>query len=124
MSSSTNHVAPSLLSGLYYPFSRCVDANALKQLLLVFDCITFLDPVEDAAWRAQLLASGWRTLRDDTVVVVARRGAQLSLEVVDGTAYLTASEPGGDPCEAGRPQPGDGARMDDPEVEVASPPCS
>ncbi|WP_343602048.1 hypothetical protein [Roseateles sp.] len=54
MSSSTNQVAPALLSGLYYPFSRCVDANALKQLLLVFDCITFLDPVEDAAWRAQL----------------------------------------------------------------------
>ncbi len=51
---STRDAQPSLLSGLYYPFSRCVDADALKQLLLVFDCITFLDPVKDAAWRAQL----------------------------------------------------------------------
>jgi hypothetical protein len=42
------------LQALYYPFSRCIEANALKQLLLVFDGVTFLDPVEDGAWRARL----------------------------------------------------------------------
>src|SRR6266852_5588400 len=43
-----------MLSALYYPFSRCIDACALKQLLLVFDSVTFLDPVEDDEWRAKL----------------------------------------------------------------------
>ena len=42
------------LRALYYPFSRCIEASALKQLLLVFDGVTFLDPVEDNAWRARL----------------------------------------------------------------------
>lgn len=42
-----------MLSALYYPFSRCVDRCALKQLLLVFDSVTFLDSVQDA-WRAKL----------------------------------------------------------------------
>lgn len=42
------------LQALYYPFSRCIEANALKQLLLVFDGVTFLEPVEDNAWRARL----------------------------------------------------------------------
>lgn len=44
----------SLLRALYYPFSRCMDACALKQLLLVFDGVTFLEPVEDNQWRAEL----------------------------------------------------------------------
>lgn len=44
----------SMLSALYYPFSRCIDSCALKQLLLVFDSVTFLDPVPDEAWRAKL----------------------------------------------------------------------
>jgi hypothetical protein len=43
-----------MLSALYYPFSRCIDVAALKQLLLVFDSVTFLDPVEDDEWRAYL----------------------------------------------------------------------
>lgn len=43
-----------MLSALYYPFSRCIDSCALKQLLLVFDSVTFLDPVEDDEWRAKL----------------------------------------------------------------------
>jgi hypothetical protein len=43
------------LSGLYYPFSRCINSSSLKQLLLVFDSLVFLDPVEDEAWRAKLL---------------------------------------------------------------------
>lgn len=43
-----------MLSALYYPFSRCMDVAALKQLLLVFDSITFLEPIEDDEWRAHL----------------------------------------------------------------------
>lgn len=43
-----------MLSALYYPFSRCVDVATLKQLLLVFDSVTFLDPIEDDEWRAYL----------------------------------------------------------------------
>ncbi|KAF2406530.1 hypothetical protein SAMN04490179_4366 [Pseudomonas antarctica] len=43
-----------LLQGLYYPFSRCMDSCALKQLMLVFDAVTFLEPVKDAKWRAGL----------------------------------------------------------------------
>jgi hypothetical protein len=42
------------LRALYYPFSRCIEANALKQLLLVFEGVTFLEPVENNAWRARL----------------------------------------------------------------------
>jgi hypothetical protein len=44
-----------MLSALYYPFSRCIDVRALKQLLLVFDGVTFIDPVSDDDWRAQLM---------------------------------------------------------------------
>lgn len=43
-----------MLRALYYPFSRCVEPSALKQLLLIFDAITFLDPVTDDEWRAKL----------------------------------------------------------------------
>jgi hypothetical protein len=43
-----------MLSGLYYPFSRCVDPCTLKQLLLVFDSVTFIEPVDDEEWRAKL----------------------------------------------------------------------
>jgi len=43
-----------MLSALYYPFSRCIDISALKQLLLVFDSVTFLDPVDDDERRAKL----------------------------------------------------------------------
>lgn len=39
---------------LYYPFSRCLDVAVLKQLLLQFDSITFLDPVDDDEWRNHL----------------------------------------------------------------------
>lgn len=43
-----------ILKGLYYPFSRCINLLSLKQMLLVFDNITFLEPVEDDEWRAKL----------------------------------------------------------------------
>lgn len=39
---------------LYYPFSRCMDVAQIKQLLLQFDSVTFVDPVHDDSWRAQL----------------------------------------------------------------------
>jgi hypothetical protein len=47
----------SSLAGLYYPFSRSVQPDSLKQMLLVFDEITFVDPVVDAEWRAQLFTN-------------------------------------------------------------------
>jgi hypothetical protein len=62
-----------MLNALYYPFSRCIDACALKQLLLVFDSITFLDPVEDDEWRAKLF-------RDLENVEDQRFGAYRDLE--------------------------------------------
>ncbi len=42
-----------LLSGLYYPFSMPKDPTPLKQMLLVFDSITFLEPVSDDELRAE-----------------------------------------------------------------------
>jgi len=42
------------LSALYYPFSRCINEASLKQMLLVFEDITFLDPVLDPDFRAHL----------------------------------------------------------------------
>lgn len=39
------------LSCLYYPFSRLLDDETLKYLLLIFDSITFMDDV-DSDWRA------------------------------------------------------------------------
>ena len=43
-----------ILSGLYYPFSRPIDIASLKQMLLVFENVVFLDPVDDDSWRAKL----------------------------------------------------------------------
>jgi hypothetical protein len=34
------------LKGLYYPYSRCVDLEALKKAVLIFDEIYFIDPIE------------------------------------------------------------------------------
>jgi hypothetical protein len=42
------------LSGLYYPFSRCINVASMKQMFLVFDQLVFLDPVDDEEWRAIL----------------------------------------------------------------------
>lgn len=42
------------MDALYYPFSRCISPSSLKQILLVFDRVTFLDPVDDEGWRAKL----------------------------------------------------------------------
>src|ERR1700739_2202173 len=42
------------LTSLYYPFSRCVNPASMKQMLLVFDRISFVDPVDDAEWRLKL----------------------------------------------------------------------
>ncbi|HLG46323.1 MAG TPA: hypothetical protein VKY24_08790 [Reyranella sp.] len=46
--------APSQLNALYYPFSRAIDVQSLKQQLLLFDTISFLDPVDSEQWRAKL----------------------------------------------------------------------
>lgn len=43
------------ISALYYPFSRCLDVDQLKQLLMLFDDVTFLDAVEDDEWRERLI---------------------------------------------------------------------
>jgi hypothetical protein len=43
-----------ILSGLYYPFSRPIEIASLKQMLLVFENLVFLDPVDDESWRAKL----------------------------------------------------------------------
>jgi len=43
-----------ILSGLYYPFSRPIEIASLKQMLLVFENVVFLDPVDDESWRAKL----------------------------------------------------------------------
>lgn len=43
-----------VLSGLYYPFSRPIDLASLKQMLLVFENVVFLDPIDDEPWRAKL----------------------------------------------------------------------
>ena len=45
------------LNCLYYPFSRLLDVSTLKYLLLVFDCITFIDDVESSEWRKILFQS-------------------------------------------------------------------
>jgi hypothetical protein len=45
----------SKLDCLYYPFSRLLDSNTLKYLLLVFDSISFLDEARDSTWRRLLL---------------------------------------------------------------------
>lgn len=42
------------LAGLYYPFSRPIDVPSLKQMLLIFESLTFLDPVDEEEWRAKL----------------------------------------------------------------------
>ncbi len=44
------------LSALYYPFSRSIRPGSTKQLLLVFDSVHYLDPVDDEDWRAKLLS--------------------------------------------------------------------
>lgn len=57
-------------NALYYPFSRCLDDTTLKQNLLIFDSITFLDPVDDEDWRKELFRDledryeGYRAYRD------------------------------------------------------------
>ncbi len=45
-----------MLSALYYPFSRCIDDESLKQMLLLFESVSFLEPVADDDWRAHLMA--------------------------------------------------------------------
>lgn len=42
------------LTSLYYPFSRCVNPASLKQLLLIFDRVSFVDPIDDDQWRTKL----------------------------------------------------------------------
>ena len=42
-----------MLSALYYPFSRTINESSLKQMLLIFDSVCFLDSVDDD-WRAFL----------------------------------------------------------------------
>lgn len=47
---------PDTLEALYFPFSRSIDPASTKQMLLVFDTVHFLDPVDDEEWRACLMA--------------------------------------------------------------------
>lgn len=75
-----------------------------------------------AAWRAHLVESGWRVVRDDSEVVVARRGVRLTLYVSGGEVFLNAAELGADDCAAGRVRVNT-TRTTDPDVEVASLPC-
>ncbi len=42
------------LDTLYYPFSRCVSTTSLKHLLLIYESISFLDPIDDESWRARV----------------------------------------------------------------------
>lgn len=42
-------------SGLYFPFSRPLEVEAVKQMMLVFDSVGFFDPVDDDQWRKKLL---------------------------------------------------------------------
>lgn len=44
-----------MISALYYPFSRCINSDSLKQMLLLFESVSFLDPVSDDDWRAYLM---------------------------------------------------------------------
>lgn len=53
-STDTKLEASGSFSGLYYPFSRTIDIASLKQMLLVFESVTFLDPVDNDWWRAKL----------------------------------------------------------------------
>ena len=76
-----------------------------------------------AAWRTQLVGSGWRVVRDDSEVVVARRGVRLTLYVSGGEAFLNAAELGADDCAAGR-FVAHATPPSDTEVAIASPPCS
>ena len=49
-----------IVPALYYPFSRCINADSLKQMLLVFDELHFLDPVDDEE-TLSMTRSGGRT---------------------------------------------------------------
>ena len=49
-------IPSSRLSALYYPYSRCVDANTLKLLAILYDEIVFVDPLDDL-FREFLLSS-------------------------------------------------------------------
>ena len=60
-----------MLAALYYPFSRSIRPGSTKQLLLVFNSVHYLDPVDDDDWRAKLLSDledshdpRFRTYRD------------------------------------------------------------
>lgn len=44
-----------MLSALYYPFSRCINSDSLKQMLLLFESVSFLDPIVNDDWRAYLM---------------------------------------------------------------------
>lgn len=68
-------------TALYYPFSRCLDPASLKQQLLLFDRICFLDPVDEDSWRAHLLRemepiggehfAGYREIHDARGILLA-----------------------------------------------------
>jgi hypothetical protein len=38
---------PTKLSALYYPYSRCVDLEALKLLAILYQEVVFVDPLEE-----------------------------------------------------------------------------
>ena len=93
------------LSALYYPFSRCIDEQSLKQMLLVFDTVTFLDPVDDDEWRAQLFRdlehqedrrfNKYRRIHGSTQVLVqegaVQRVAPASIQSLAATTTVAAT---------------------------------
>ena len=93
------------LAGLYYPFSRSVDPASTKQMLLVFDSIHFLDPVDDEGWRAELIQqmegagfpgfTGYRSINDALPTLIqegamVRRDPALLQSTNDGNVVAAA----------------------------------
>lgn len=89
---------PTFLSGLYYPFSRPIDPASLKQMLLIFESVAFLDPVADESWRAHLLREleehedqrfdGYRQVHE-SLPVLFEEGAVRRIEPSHVTALKT-----------------------------------
>jgi hypothetical protein len=56
MAGNSRSDAPKKLSALYYPYSRCVDSDALKLLAILYEEVVFVDPLEEL-FREFLLSS-------------------------------------------------------------------
>ncbi len=86
---SDNGKTAANFSALYYPFSRCIDPSSTKQMLLIFDRLNFLDPVDDESWRATLMRElegkgapqfqGYRAI-NDALPALIEEGAVVRLD--------------------------------------------